>query len=81
MNIKDVDNQRILSCEPKENTCEFNKERYIWDFKAPKCNLYDLKKVRGTFTFIAREIFFTADKELIHLKIDEQPEIECGRKI
>ena len=80
-NMKDVNNNRILNCKPESEECYFNEESYFWLNKRPKCEFYELKKVRGTFTFIDGTRYFTANDSLIHLKIDQEPITSCGQKI
>ena len=80
-NMKDVNNNRILNCKPESEECYFNEESYFWSNKRPKCKFYELKKVRGTFTFIDGTRYFTANDSLIHLKVDKEPITSCGQKI
>ena len=79
--MKDVNNNRLLNCKPEKEKCFFNEETYFWNHDEPKCKYYELKKVKGIFTFIDGVRYFTANDSLIHLRIDKDPVKACGQKI
>ena len=50
--MKDINNNRLLNCKPEDTGCFFNEDTYYWNHDEPKCKYYELKKVRGIFTFV-----------------------------
>ena len=79
--MKVINNNRLLNCKPENIGCGFNEDTYYWNNDEPECKYYELKKVKGIFTFVDGVRYFTANDSLIHLRIDKDPVKAGSQKI
>ena len=56
------------------------KQTLFWNNAESEYKYYELKKVRGVFTFVDGLRYFTVNDSLIHLKLDNQPIKACGQE-